>query len=300
MSSTVSVTVLSIMIFLCLVISLANAFTIFVFWINRRKLHRTWLLLLNLAVADLLVGFTEILVVTTFVLPRHIMVFQVHDTPANIARLLEALFSSASVFFLVLIAVERAFAVLWPLRHRVTSTKAYIYSVGVAWLTGVTLGAMHLLVLYDLMQHKYYMIVYGSIIGISLAVVCGLYLLIRTRLSHRSNAFDATRNKQIAKQKSKLSKTLFIVVAGSVMLWVPSLVIYFVHCDHQELFPAKSLIYMATMLHLTNSLLNPIIYSLRLPVFRETLKRLKNKLKVRKRSKEYTINLKIRTGGEIN
>ena len=40
-----------------LIVFAANFFTIAVFWIHRNKLRRTYLLLINLAVADLLVGF---------------------------------------------------------------------------------------------------------------------------------------------------------------------------------------------------------------------------------------------------
>ena len=42
-----------------------NAFTIFVFWTERSRLKRTYFLLINLAVADLLVGITEFIIIGT-------------------------------------------------------------------------------------------------------------------------------------------------------------------------------------------------------------------------------------------
>ena len=59
-----------------------------------------------------------------------------------IATSFQAAFSSTSVFFLVLISLERAFALIWPLRHRVTTTKTYIYSVAIVWAAGITVAAM--------------------------------------------------------------------------------------------------------------------------------------------------------------
>ena len=42
-----------------------NAFTISVFWTQRSHLKRTYFLLINLAVADLLVGITELIIIGT-------------------------------------------------------------------------------------------------------------------------------------------------------------------------------------------------------------------------------------------
>ena len=92
-------------------------------------------------------------------------------------------------------------------------------------------------------------------------------------------------------QNTKLSKTLFIMICASVALWVPSLSWYNISVWFPSLFP-HFLIHIFTMLHITNSLVNPIIYSLRIPVFKKTMQQVRNKVKVVKRSKSYTISLK--------
>ena len=43
-----------------------NTFTIFVFWNKRSRIKRTYFLLINLAIADLLVGITELTVLGAF------------------------------------------------------------------------------------------------------------------------------------------------------------------------------------------------------------------------------------------
>ena len=46
-------------------IAFGNTFPIFVFWTERSPLKRTYFLLINLAVADLLVGITEFIIIGT-------------------------------------------------------------------------------------------------------------------------------------------------------------------------------------------------------------------------------------------
>jgi len=290
---TAAITVLCVDAFQSLIIVTGNTFTIFVFWIHRIKLKRTSIFLINLAVADLLVGFTDFVVLGTHAFPRHIGISRENKTPilikGNIATSFQAVFSIVSVLFLVLISLERAFALLWPLCHRVTSTEAYIYSVVIVWVAGITVGALSLSALYDLVDFRYYLIVVCVIIAFSLATICVSYLAIRTRLNRRVPPMDTAHNRQSVEHNSKLSKTLFIVIAASLAFWVPCIVLYCVHYLFQEMF-SDALVYIFNMLHLTNSLVNPIIYGLRMPTFRETLKRLKNKLKIRKQSKRYTVN----------
>ena len=63
--STTAIVRVVILAFEVVIIVVGNVFTIFVFWIQRLRLKRTFLLLINLAVADLLVGVGEALVPPT-------------------------------------------------------------------------------------------------------------------------------------------------------------------------------------------------------------------------------------------
>lgn len=60
-----AITFIDIFITEAIVIIIGNAFTIFVFWTQRAHLKRTCFLLISLAVADLLVGVTEPIVLAT-------------------------------------------------------------------------------------------------------------------------------------------------------------------------------------------------------------------------------------------
>ena len=290
MSKITNIAVLCVSSFQSLIIFVGNTFTVFVFWIHRHKLKRTSFLLINLAVADLLVGLTDVLVIGTYAIPRHFATLEV-KTHRIILNSFQAAFSATSVFFLVLISLERAYALIWPLRHRVTSTKTYIYSILIAWLAGITVGTLNLLLVLDgILYLQYYVVAYSVITVLSLVTICVSYLSIRTRLNHRGPAIDKTQNRQSVEQNVKLSKTLFIVIGASLSLWVPSLAFYIISCYLPPGFFPQVWSSIFTTLHLTNSFINPIIYSFRMPVFRETLKKLKNKVKIRKQSERYMVN----------
>ena len=128
---TTDIAFLCILIVLPVVILIANMFATFVFWIHRKKLKRTFLLAINLAFADLFVGFTGILtVIAVFAFPRHTGFNKIiYYTFFAISLILHSTFSCLSVYFLVLISLERAVALIWPLRHRVANIKVYIYGV---------------------------------------------------------------------------------------------------------------------------------------------------------------------------
>ena len=122
-----------------------------------------------------------------------------------------------------------------------------------------------------------------------LITICVSYLSIRKRINNRTPAIHKAESGISAQQNTKLSKTLFIVIGAYVVLWVPSVIWYNISVWYPSLFP-YFVTHIFTMLHITNSLVNPIIYSLRIPVFKKTIQQVRNKLKVVKRSKSYTFS----------
>ena len=200
-----------------LIIIVGNIFTIFVFWKHRNRLKRTSFLLINLAVADLLVGITEPIALGALNVPVHFEernFNSVHDK--NISAAFQVAFGFASVLFLTLISLERAYALIWPLRHRVASTKAYTYSAAFAWVTAIFAGAVTLLAVYDILDFTYWIFAFGFVMVLCVVTICVSYLAIRTRLNCRVPAIDGAHNRQNEpQQNARLSRTLFIMIAAS-------------------------------------------------------------------------------------
>ena len=66
MPSSTSIFFVVIFALEAIMIVIGNTFTIFVFWNQRSRINRTYFLLINLAIADLLVGITELTVLGAF------------------------------------------------------------------------------------------------------------------------------------------------------------------------------------------------------------------------------------------
>ena len=237
---------------------IGNVVTVLVFWKQRVLLKRACYLLLNLAFADSLVGVTELIHAAI-----HERAFS--GSPLGI---LGALFASISLLSLVVIALERAYAVLWPFRHRVASARIYIISIVLVWIAAVCLTMMPLTshLTGKVGRLPSYLLI-NTVILMSLCLILVAYLAIRKRLRSTNHTFEA-HNRKSFKQNVNLSRTLFLAVGLSIGLFLPATAIYTVIAFHhkQPLSDNNVLIFVATVLYLGNSLVNPIVYSCRMPV----------------------------------
>ena len=146
MYNTAIIVVLYAAILESIIIIVGNVFIIFVFWKHRNSFSRTFLLVINLAVADLFVGFIEPILIGAYGIPWHLEEKNFHHARnTSIGTAFQITFGFASVLFLTLISLERAYALIWPLRHRVTSTKVYSYSATLTWIAAILAGILTLL-----------------------------------------------------------------------------------------------------------------------------------------------------------
>ena len=260
-----------------IVIIVGNAFTILVFWSQRCSLRRTYFLLINLAIADLIVGITEPIVLATVDIPNSDAIrAQETDRIENLSTAFQYTGASTSVFFLALVSLERALAVLWPLRHRVIRTRVYIYvyiySIIVVWVLGICLGGLLMLAIhYTEVTRTYFSITIASLSFISFVVICASYLTIRTRLRHTPPGLEV-HNRQSTEHNLRLSRTFFIVVVLSLVLWLPSIVVYTIREFCPSCF-SPTWKWIVKPLQLANSLVNPFVYSFWMPMFKDTLKK---------------------------
>ena len=179
MASTTAIVMCSIAAFESLLILTANTFTVYIFWSHRNKLKRTSFLLINLAVADLLIGFTEPVAIGTVGIPQRFG----QEFYGNVSTAFQAMFATTSVVCLVLISLERAFALICPFRHRVISTRAYIYSIIFVWFSGITVGAFTLLAINGTVDFIHWIVAYCCILASCLLTICVTSLIVRRKVN---------------------------------------------------------------------------------------------------------------------
>ena len=159
----------------------------------------------------------------------------------------------------MLVSPERSYALLWPLRHRISTMSSFIYSSILAWVALRSHSCvMCLLAVYDLLELFHWTVTYLVVIHLRLIVICESCLTIQKRLSQRDPCLDMARDKQnVSGPIAKVSRTFYIVVATSLVTWFPCIVIY---CDNFQSSKCllSYLIYLSTNLRLANSLINLI------------------------------------------
>ena len=253
------------------IIIIGNAFTIFVFWTQRHHPKRLALLLINLAIADLFVGMVEVVVLAIYKIPTtEIKAEAAFGT--SMINVLQTFGSITSVMFLAVISLERVYAVLWPLRHLVTNTRAYVYCIVTVWVVGLFMVGLFLLTIYHAqVDTAYAIITVSSLLFICLLVICGSYLTIRSRL-YGTAAELRVHNRNLTEQNLRISKTCYLAVAVSLVFWLPAFVVYTISAFCWQCF-SPTVLGFAYSLHLTNSMVNPFVYSFRMPIFKDVFKK---------------------------
>ena len=255
-------------------IVIGNTFTIFVFWNQRSRINRTYFLLINLAIADLLVGITELTVLGAFkfevTLESDRLLMQRQSNPSIAFQLL---FPCTSVYFLALVSLERAFSVLSPIRHRSINSRVYIKSIVFVWAVGLCFFALTLIAIhYPEVKEEYVFIASNIGLFISQLIICTSYLKIRNRLRASSPGLDI-HGHQLQAHNLRLSKTLFITIASSLVFWIPGFVVYSTREFCPQCFPVP-VVWFANAMYLANSMVNPFVYSFRMTIFKDALKKL--------------------------
>ena len=224
----------------------------------------------------MLVGISELIGLSTGKFDKMTAVLGKKKKANIFLSALPLLASSTSVFFLALVALERVYAVLYPLRHRVTNTRVYIYAAVIAWVFGLCIAGLSLLPKYYKKVEKGYFTLFIHIcLFFALLVICASYIKIRNRLRSTSPEI-APQTSRSTEHNLRLSKTMFTVIAASLGFWLPAFVVYTVRDFCHRCFPLFVLWFL-NVLHLANSMVNPFVYAFRMPLFKDSLKKLLRK-----------------------
>ena len=258
----------------CSVIFLLNAFTLAIYTRNRHLRKPSTYLIINLTVADLMVG--TVFVLLSFFVPdkpeRDVVFEQAFSWQSFVYLTSRDLFPVASLANISLISLERLHATLFPFRHCLVCTRVYLTTICCSWLFSLTLSSVFSL-LY-LRASPAFPYVFASYIFLPLLILTVSYVIIISTV--KNNPLSPNAGPALSKER-KLTVTLFTVTAVSVLTILPW-VIWLVIALHIEskLCPAVFFrIYSSfKVIYFFNSIGNPLIYAIRMQEFRKAAKKL--------------------------
>lgn len=252
-------------------ILIGNALTLAVFYTNKRLLRmRANYFLVNLAIADLLVGIIAVPMFTYYLGLSSQYGGEVWDRyPYKIAKVLDIFIGSASIFTLTIIAIERAFSVCYPHIHRGIGIKAYYYMMASVWLVSLLMAVLRFLYLNHLLDFKvfFYFLIVAFVA--SMILICISYPVIGIRMKFRFANVD--RHRKTNDHDRRLALMLFIVTTVFVFTWLPFHILNFLlfFCVSCRVL-SNQVVYVIKILHYCNSCINPVIYSYLVPEFKRT------------------------------
>ena len=255
-----------------------NALAIIVYMRERSLRKRSLFLVINQAVADMLVA--GCVIIDCFLLGSHCKFW----TSINFSNVRSVIVTNvwctfmplASVTNLAAISLERMHATFRPFKHRLVKKNTFGAAVAAIWFTTGLCSAMGVLVDFYRFTIKLRRRLNASYFTLF------FFLLLTILVSYSSIAIKIMYGNQrhhhcATRRERKLTKTLFIVTFVSLVLMKPFIILRILAAVSAHTFTAISqqmvsrLYYSFLFLFWANTLINPVCYAFRIPEFRRAL-----------------------------
>lgn len=248
--------------FAAIVAIFGNASVLASFFMSSNLRHHVIFFVAGLAVADVLVGLISI-PMWIYIL---VLAWKGNSASGNtqisiIYDALDVFAALNSIFHLTAISIERFFLTVYPWRHRRATQRVYHVLLLGIWITSALVSSSFFLPVNKLtIDFRFYLINFLFLIPLLIIFVTytGIWFKAKTRLRKAPDT------------SLKMSFTLFIVIGLFVVAWLPFFVIRAVlhFCQHYCI--SWRIFYFTKLLHFSNSAVNPLVYGLRIPEYRET------------------------------
>ena len=258
-----------------------NLLSIILFIKNSNLRTRAMYLVINLTVVDMFVGGSSTFAIVLLVLlygceaEKIYLLWPKWSPVLFVLAMMEVWLPLTSVAGIAVISLERMHATFRPFRHRNIKKWAYGVTIAGLWiLTAMIVIPFPLISLCGNLHQQWQLLfplyLWPSYCCLCLVVICVLYTSIALKF------WCGTRppSHGAANRQRKLTVTLFIMTIVSLLLWLPFVVYTFVLSS--DLVRVSFLTHLRlrlsfSLLYHTNSLVNPIIYTIRMPEFRRAL-----------------------------
>ena len=227
---------------------------------KRRLRKRSHFLLINLAIADLMVGL--------FAIPLYMILFVSRQNVVSslVYECVDMFTGLTSIFTLAVISLERLNAITRPFRHRQLTSRGYVVAIATPWVLSLTVTSIRVLRGFFVITARQFVIVIIISLSAPLLISCIAHVIIWRKQTSR------IQNEVQARMEVKLFRTLLLITALFVLSWLPFQVsvITFHLCVTCTSFPAV-IVFVVKLLQYSNSFINFVIYCLRIPDYKNEL-----------------------------
>ena len=249
-----------------------NLLAILLFTKNRSLCTRSMYLVISLTVADMLVGVLFGGFVQFSLLQRCRLIKLNLSQEVRISLfILDFFLPLVSLTNIAVISLERFHATFRPFRHRLIKRWVYVVAITAVWVFPLIVSVIWGVECLYLIGYHLYIIESYCLLCLIVTFVSYTSILFKFRFGAHPQRHCASLLRQ-----RKLTVTLFITTLVSLLLWLPYSIFVFLSwstdilssLSFQEYFDLK---YSLIFLFFANSLVNPILYTIRMPDFKKAL-----------------------------
>ena len=250
-------------------IVVGNLLTIVLFAVNKRLRNKSLFLVINMAFAghDLLLGALS--------MPGYIyrafgdLYYQLwtgsHTPLLYLYRVADNLATVASLLSATFISCERFYAIYRPFKHRTLTVRTYRIIIFTLW----ALAALNTGLVFQPPRGKHYFYIWSSLGSLLTIIICGCNIAIWRKFRHGSVAGSQQQNRDL--QNKRLTKTLVFVSFLALFCWLPFIIVFSVYWLSQDIVIPWRCLVIINFINYSNAFVNPVVYALRIPEFRQAL-----------------------------
>lgn len=249
------------LVLVSLFVVIGNVLSLGIFALNKKVRKKSFLLVINMAFADLMLGALALpLYVYHVGKDFELWTADGNDSLEMLYRVVDTVCAQASIITATFIAVERFFATGWPLKHRLLARRrTYYFSIALVWFSSAAISTTVI---------HFSLISFSICIYIWVSYACTLTLVIACCYIGIRKNYKTGRKLLCRSPNERPTKTLLIVTLVVLLSWLPMITVnalsLYIPINHNILL-------FVNLINFSNSLANPILYSLRISEFRKAL-----------------------------
>ena len=250
-----------------------NALIIIVYLKERSLRKRSMYLVINQAFADMFTGASIFIYfpIWAYTLKLWTINPPLSDELILCIWVLANVSPSASLINLEAISLERAHATFRPFKHRQVKKKIFGALAAIVWIkagassTGM-ISQFALKPLFSKRRRIFSILLFSSGLSCLLSIIVS-YSSIAIKIVYGAQS----HHRSATNRGRKLTKTLFIVTVASLLLTLPYIIVHL--CFFLQLYTSIPfhLAVSSNFMFFANSLVNPFLYTVRIPEFRRAL-----------------------------
>lgn len=300
-----------------LVALIGNSLGIYIIWRRCGIRAATHLLIANLACSNLLIALVVMPTTVAFLYKEHRWMDGIAGTvTCKLTQYLFVLPIASSIFSILVVSVDRFFAVFYPLngqlfrRPKVMTATIWVCSAILMSPSLATFqvkprpdGNWHCMFgfgddpqMAEMLPKVYYSFLFAVLYLLPLVIIAVLYTLVIYKLHHRKIPGQSSAMEHamaVEKSKRKVFKVLVMIVTAFALCWLPAHAIHYLIFFHSDLYVRMPsyIPHLPLWISHTNSAIDPFLYILLSQNFRREFRQILTQCGFYQKKKRFEMRL---------